>query len=48
MIVPDREKCPKAGRHFEETVSEGSFGAGRLKEDVSRLSRNPALKERDI
>lgn len=30
MIVPDRERCPQAGRHFEEEVSEGSFGAGRL------------------
>lgn len=46
MIVPDRERCPLAGRHFKEEIAEGSFGAGKLKGliTVSTLSEGLLLE----
>ena len=59
MIVPGREKCPLAGRHFQEEIAEGSFGAGMPKQAFvrkkhwsmaksgSKYLRRPALKENE-
>lgn len=46
MIDPDRERCSSAGRHLEEVIAEGSFGAG-LPKINSKHSRNSALKKNE-